>query len=107
MVRHLKLEKLDIIGRNVDPKMQYPVMGVTTRAVETTTATLKNVTNCLQTGGRVLLMKTPGIDAEIAEAEKEMGKFYKLVENIDYRLGSTSHERKLLIYEKLPREKNP
>jgi 16S rRNA (guanine527-N7)-methyltransferase len=98
---HLGLKNLDIIGRNVDPKMQYPVTGVITRAVETTSATLKNVANCLQSGGLVLLMKTPGIDQEIEEALKEFGQQYKLVENIDYRLGDTTHERKLIIFEKL------
>jgi len=98
---HLDLKNLDIIGRNVDPKMQYPVTGVITRAVELTNATLKNVVNCLQTGGKVLLMKTPGIDSEIDAAVKEMGHQFKLLENIDYRLGNTSHGRKLVIFEKI------
>ena len=98
---HLGLKGLDIIGRNVDPKMQYPVKGVITRAVETATATLKNVANCLQTGGYVLLMKTPGIEAELREAKESMGHLFELVEDIDYNLGKTSHERKLVIFKKL------
>jgi 16S rRNA (guanine527-N7)-methyltransferase len=98
---HLGLKGLDIIGRNVDSKMQYPVKGVITRAVELTEATLKNVANCLQTNGRVLLMKTPGIDEEIEAAKISLGSLYELTDNIDYNLGSTSHQRKLLIYKKI------
>jgi 16S rRNA (guanine527-N7)-methyltransferase len=100
---HLNLKLLDIIGRNVEPKMHYPVQGVITRAVEVISATLKNTVNCVQTGGYVILMKTPGIDAEIKEAKETMGEIYELVENIDYRLGKTSHERKLLVYKKIKR----
>jgi 16S rRNA (guanine527-N7)-methyltransferase len=98
---HLNLKQLDIIGRNVEPKMHYPVQGVITRAVEVISATLKNTINCVQTGGYVILMKTPGIDGEIKEAKETMGEYYDLVENTDYRLGSTSHSRKLLVYQKI------
>jgi 16S rRNA (guanine527-N7)-methyltransferase len=98
---HLGLKKLDIIGRNVDPKMHYPVQGVITRAVEVVSATLKNTINCVQTGGNVLLMKTPGIDAEILEAKETMGGVYELILDKDYRLGLTTHERKLLVYKKI------
>lgn len=98
---HLILKGLDIIGRNVDTKMHYPVGGVITRAVELAAATLHNCQNCLSVGGKVILMKTQGIDDEIREAEEKMGHMYKLVENIDYKLGPTTHERKLLVYEKI------
>ena len=98
---HLKLKGLDIIGRNVDPKMQYPVKGVITRAVETADATLKNVANCLQVGGEVLLMKTPGIEAELEEAKQSMGSIYELTKDVDYTLGQTSHHRKLVVFKKI------
>lgn len=97
----LNLKDLDIIGRNADSKFNYPVEGVITRAVETCTATLRNVVNCVGPGGRVFLMKTPGIDQEIEEAKREMGQIFKLVMNKDYRLGATTHERKLVIFERL------
>src|SRR6202034_4498386 len=86
---HLGLKKLDIIGRNVDPKMHYPVQGVITRAVEVISETLKNTINCVQTGGKVILMKTPGIDAEIREAK--LLPNYELILNKDYRLGPSEH----------------
>lgn len=98
---HLGLKNLDIIGRKVDSKMHYPAMGVITRAVEPVTDTLKNVVNCVQTGGTVMLMKTPGIDGEIKTAQDSMGEIYNLEKNIDYTLGSTAHDRKLLVYRKI------
>lgn len=96
----LGLKNLDIIGRNVEPKMVYPVGGVITRAVELSAATLHNCQNCLSVGGKVILMKTPDIDAEINEALEKMGHMFKVVQNVDYNLGSTSHARKLLVFEK-------
>lgn len=96
----LDLKNLDIIGRNVEPKMAYPVGGVITRAVELTAATLHNCQNCLSVGGKVILMKTPDIDAEINEAEEKMGHMFKIIQNQDYTLGPTTHERKLLVFEK-------
>lgn len=96
---HLGLKKLDIIGRNVEPKMHYPVQGVITRAVEVISGTLKNTINCVQTGGKVILMKTPGIHAEIKEAQEISN--YELILNKDYRLGPSEHERKILVYQKV------
>jgi 16S rRNA (guanine527-N7)-methyltransferase len=97
---HLGLKRLDIIGRNVDPTFHYPVKGLTTRAVETAASTLKNAVNSVQVGGRVILLKSQGIDDEIREAEKTMGHVYRLIQNTDYRLGPTTHKRKLLVFEK-------
>lgn len=97
---HLGLTGLDIIGRNVDPKMQYPVDGVITRAVELAAATLQNAQNCIGVGGKIILMKTPHIEEEMREAQETMGHMYKVVLNQDYSLGKTPNERKLLIYEK-------
>ncbi len=97
---HLELKNLDIIGRNVEPKMQYPVQAVITRAVELSAATLHNAQNCLSVGGQVILMKTRDIDPEIREAEEKMGHMFKVVRNFDYNLGPTTHGRKLLIFEK-------
>lgn len=97
----LQLKELDIIGRNVNPWFMYPVKGVITRAVEDVRNTLLNVTSCLQTGGKVFLMKGPGVDPEIKLAEKEVGNIYKLQEDIAYTLPNTTHDRRLLIYEKI------
>lgn len=97
----LDLPNLDIIGRNVNPWFMYPVQGVITRAVEDVRNTLLNVLSCVQLGGRVYLMKGPNVDPEIGVAAKEAGEFYKLVEDHAYTLPHTSHDRRLLVYEKI------
>ncbi len=106
----MNLQELDIIGRNVSQDFVYPVQGVITRAVEDVSNTLTNVLYCLQTGGRVYLMKGPNVDPEIKMAKKNMSEFYKLVDDIHYTLPNTEHKRRLLIYEKIkapePRDLN-
>lgn len=95
------LENLDIFGRNIEPEFQYPVQGVITRAVEEVSKTLWNVSQSIAIGGRVFLMKGPGVDKEIAAAKAEFGQFYKLVDDIHYELPNTPHKRRLVIYEKI------
>lgn len=96
----LALDQLDIIGRNINEEFVYPVQGVITRAVEDIGNTLGNVINCVQTGGRVYLMKGPGVDPELAPALERWGEYYKLIDDIAYELPQTQHQRRLLIYEK-------
>ncbi len=95
------LQQLDIIGRNINPYFAYPVQGVITRAVEDVRNTLTNVLTCLQLGGKVYLMKGPGVDPEIKDARDSMGEFYELEQNVAYTLPETTQERRLLVYKKI------
>lgn len=97
----MKLQNLDIIGRNINPFCAYPVNAVITRAVEDIRNTLGNVLTCLQLGGKVYLMKGPGVDPEIPLAHKEWGEFYQLEKDIAYTLPGTTYDRRLLIYKKI------
>lgn len=97
----LKLQNLDIIGRNINPFFAYPVQGVITRAVEDIRNTLSNVLTCLQTGGEVYFMKGPNVDPEIKLAENEFGEYYQLSKDIAYELPKTQHKRRLLVYKKI------
>jgi 16S rRNA (guanine527-N7)-methyltransferase len=97
----LDLKNLAILGRNINPTCMYPVNGVITRAVEDIGNTLSNVLYSLQTGGRVYFMKGPNVDPEIPDALTRMGEFYKLAEDKAYTLPHTSHERRLLVFEKI------
>ncbi len=97
----LKLPELDIIGRNVNPEFVYPVQGVITRAVEDARNTLGNVISCVQTGGRVFLMKGPNVDPEIKMALDQWGEYFTLENDIAYSLPETPHERRLLIFKKI------
>lgn len=96
----MHLKELQIVGRNVDEKFEYPVRGVITRAVEEIPLTLKHVSQCLEVGGHVYLMKGPSVDQEVAAA-RELGEFYELVDDHAYQLPSTPHQRRLVIYRKI------
>jgi 16S rRNA (guanine527-N7)-methyltransferase len=96
----LNLKNLDIIGRNIDEEFEYPLMGVITRAVEDASNTLRNVSNCVEVGGRVYLMKGPNVDPELKMAE-EWKEFYKLLEDHDYEIPGTPYKRRLLVFEKI------
>ncbi|MFZ4404756.1 MAG: 16S rRNA (guanine(527)-N(7))-methyltransferase RsmG [Pseudobdellovibrionaceae bacterium] len=97
---HMRLNNLDIIGRNIKEDFMYPVQSVITRAVEDISNTLRNVQGCLQKGGHVVLMKGPNVDPEIHTAQQEWSAHYKLIENKKYFLPSTPYERRLVIFEK-------
>lgn len=97
----LQLGNLDIIGKFIDEEFVYPVHGVVTRAVEDVSNTLQKSIGCLQLGGRAFLMKGPNVGPEIDQAEKKLGIYYRLAEDIAYELPNTPHQRRLLIYEKI------
>jgi 16S rRNA (guanine527-N7)-methyltransferase len=96
----LKLPNLDIIGRNIDENFVYPLQGVITRAVEDASNSLRNVSQCLEVGGRLYLMKGPNADPELKLAET-MKEYYKLVEDHHYEIPKTPHKRRLLVFEKI------
>ncbi len=96
----LKLENLDIVGRNINKNFHLPVKGIITRAVEDIRNTLSNTCNCLEVGGKAYLMKGPNVDPEIDEALEKWSEYYKLSEDIKYSLPESQHERRLVIFEK-------
>lgn len=99
--QEMDLKNLDILGRNINRDCAYPVMGAITRAVEDIGNTLGNVMSCLQVGGKVFFMKGPGVAPEIESAKKNWGEYYKLVQDTAYSLPNTTHDRRLVVYEKI------
>lgn len=99
----MNLLKLPILGRNINKYCLFPVNGVITRAVEDISNTLTNAQNCLQVGGKVFLMKGPGVDPEIElfKQNKILIEHYKLNEDISYNLPQTDQKRRLIVFEKI------
>lgn len=97
----LALQKLDVLGRKINPTFVYPIKGAITRAVEDISSTLESVINALQLGGEVYFMKGPGVDPEIPKALKALGEFYELKSDIPYELPNTPHQRRLVIFRKI------
>lgn len=96
----LHLQNLDIIGRQVNLDFFYPVKAAITRAFADTSETLIQVSNCLQTGGKVFLMKGPNVDEEL-KAVKKLSKSYQLIQDTSYELPNSPHKRRMLVFEKI------
>ena len=96
----LQLDKLDLIGRNIDKSFEYPVNGVITRAVEPIRDTLQRIRNCLLPEGLAIFMKGPNVDDELRDAGKEFPDLYRLKDDIRYQLPGTPFRRRLIIYAK-------
>lgn len=103
----MKLQNLDIVGRNINQYFVYPVNGVITRAVEDIGNTLGNVISSLQLGGCVYFMKGPGVDPEIPVALEKWSEFFRLKSDITYSLPNTTHNRRLVIFEKIKNSSLP
>lgn len=97
----LKLQNLDIIGRNINEHFVYPVQSVITRAVEDIPNTLRNVMSCIQEGGCVYFMKGPNVDPEIKMVGDDLKEFYQLEKDIAYDLKHTENHRRLVVYRKI------
>lgn len=97
----MKLTELDIVGRKIDFTFQLPVRGVITRAFADISETLGHISQCLEIGGEVFLMKGPNVDPEIKKAEKLWGEYFELVRDQSYDLPNTPNKRRLVIYRKI------
>ena len=100
-VDHLKLTDIRVVAGRITPRFEEPVAGVITRAVETIARTLERISGCLDRDGRVIFMKGPHCDAEIAAASAAFSNTYALVIDRQYGIPHTAHQRRLLVYRRL------
>jgi 16S rRNA (guanine(527)-N(7))-methyltransferase RsmG len=100
-VDHLKLTDIRVVAGRITPRFEEPVAGVITRAVETMERTLARISGCLERDGRVIFMKGPHCDAEIAAASAAFRNTYALVIDRQYSIPHTAHQRRLLVYRRL------
>ncbi|WP_250847187.1 16S rRNA (guanine(527)-N(7))-methyltransferase RsmG [Aquisphaera insulae] len=101
--------RLGLDGADVYPNKlgsNYPgtVQGVISRAVAEIPETLDRVAACLAPGGRMIFMKGPECDDEIAQAAREHGAFFRLEADHAYEIPGTTHRRRLVVYERLEGE---
>ncbi len=101
VVGRLKLDAVDVFAGKVGAKFPRAVSGVITRAVASIPETLDRVAQCLVPGGRMLFMKGPDCDAEIAEAKGSHARSFKLAADHSYTIPGTPHARRLVVYERL------
>ncbi len=100
-VAHLGLSGVRVHGGLISERFEEPVAGVITRAVEAVGKTLDRVKGCLDTGGRVIFMKGPHCDPEIADAQSRHANAFVLEADRPYLIPGTRHQRRLLVYRRL------
>jgi 16S rRNA (guanine527-N7)-methyltransferase len=100
----LGLEDIEVYAHKLG--LDYPgkVGGVITRAVGSIPETLDRVASCLVIGGRMIFMKGPGCDAEMAEAAETHAQVFRLAVDHAYTIPGTPHHRRLVVYERLEGE---
>lgn len=97
----LGLGDVEVQSGRISPRFRQPVRGVITRAVAEIPATLDLVSGCLERGGKVLFMKGPDCDDEIARTRSSHAGVYKLLADHHYAIPGTTHNRRLVVYERL------
>jgi 16S rRNA (guanine527-N7)-methyltransferase len=100
----LGLKRVEVFAGKVGAKFPRRVSGVITRAVASIPETLDRVADCLESGGRMIFMKGPECDAEIARARQSHTETFRLVADHHYHIPGTPHQRRLVVYERLARE---
>ncbi len=101
VIEQLGLQGIEVINRNIRPDFEMPFKGVITRALERVDQTLERIEGCLEKNGRVIFMKGPACQPEISLALERFGRRFTLVEDKAYRIGKTSHQRRLLVFQRM------
>lgn len=100
-VRALGLQDVEVVPHRIGTRFEAPVRGVITRAVESIPATLARLETWVEPGAQVLFMKGPGVDDELAQAERDYATRYRLVRDLPYSIPHTEHARRLVVFERL------
>jgi 16S rRNA (guanine527-N7)-methyltransferase len=104
VVATLGLEGIEVHAGKVGPRFPHRASGVITRAVATIPETLDRVAGVLGPGGRMLFMKGPDCDAEIADARRTHAKTFRFVADHASAIPGTPHQRRLVVYERTEHE---
>jgi len=100
-IDHINLKGIRVVAGRISPRFEEPVAGVITRAVETIERTLERVSGCLDTNGRVIFMKGPHCEAEMAAAGSRYQHAYELIHDRHYSIPHTRHQRRLLVFRRM------
>lgn len=97
----LGLKDVEILKKKLSGPIGRTFGGVITRALEDISVTLKRVRDVLRPGGIVIFMKGPHCDLEVKKATRLLEGIFKEVSNISYTIPNTTHQRKIIVYERL------
>ena len=97
----LGLEEIKVYPHKLGPDYPGQVQGVISRPSERLQRRSNAWPACLAPGGRMLFMKGPECDSEIADAGRLQARLFKLAADHAYAIPGTTHHRRLLVYERL------
>ncbi|HZW34909.1 MAG TPA: 16S rRNA (guanine(527)-N(7))-methyltransferase RsmG [Isosphaeraceae bacterium] len=97
----LNLPDVEVYPHTVGPNDPGRVAGVISRAVGSIPETLERVASCLEPGGRMIFMKGPACDDEVAEARQAQSGLFRLAADHAYEIPGTTHRRRLVLFERL------
>ena len=106
-IQLLGLKKARVFDHKVTSQsFKTPVKAVVTRALETMDKTVLRTSGALEPGGKLILLKGPGVEEEIEVFRRRFDDKYRIVENIPYRLPLIGHDRRIIVIE-APRDAAP
>ncbi len=97
VIDDLGLTGVEVFAHRIGPQFPLEINGVVTRALESCRDTLYRVQPFLPKGGRVILLKGPRGDDEVAPAVRELADFVH-EKTHSYRLANTANDRRLIIF---------
>jgi 16S rRNA (guanine(527)-N(7))-methyltransferase RsmG len=100
----LRLKDVEVYAHKIGRDYPGQVGGVITRAVASIADTLDRVASCLAPGGRMIFMKGPECDQEMAEAAETHAGLFRMAADHAYSIPGTEHLRRLVEYERLEGE---
>jgi 16S rRNA (guanine(527)-N(7))-methyltransferase RsmG len=101
VVDRLGLREVEVYANKVNAHFPHKVQAVITRAVASIPETLDRVAHAILPGGRMLFMKGPDCEGEIAEARRTHAGLFKVAADHAYTIPGTTHDRRLIVYERL------
>ncbi|MBF0527249.1 MAG: 16S rRNA (guanine(527)-N(7))-methyltransferase RsmG [Deltaproteobacteria bacterium] len=98
MIKTLELRQVVVYPHKVSGSFEHQVKTVITRAFEPMMETLRRAGSFLPPGGKVVFMKGPGCDEEIADSCREYDQEYRLDRDIPYVIPGTTFQRRLVVF---------
>ncbi|MBN1501875.1 MAG: 16S rRNA (guanine(527)-N(7))-methyltransferase RsmG [Spirochaetes bacterium] len=100
VIDELGIKNVLVYPHKVSDESFFDTDGIITRAFEEINLTLDRAGKFLKTGGKIIFLKGPGVDEDLRKISPENMKNFKCTQDIDYSIPGTSHNRRIVVYEK-------
>ncbi len=100
VIEELGIKNVLVYPHKVSDESYFDTDGIITRAFEEINLTLNRAGKFLKTGRKIIFLKGPGVDEDYKNISAENKKNFKRIEDIEYSIPGTSHDRRIVVYEK-------